>query len=362
MSNCSVCNSPKFEEIDWTRSNVAVGNFVGVSEKTIRTHKKNCLAPKMRVRRAWETFHEGQIVTLKSYEVDHSEQVKFLRADDLSDQIDNWESPTEPVAFYTGRPIIVCGADFQIGKADQRKGGTPETIDRILESLHAVVQEIRALRPREIIFADLGDIIENIFNTPKQVATNDMDLPEQIRTARRLVLKILKTLYNLSPKLTYVAVPSNHGNARVGMKNEVWSPEADWGLEIFEQVKDVLEEANYTVGFVRPKKYEEIAEYTTGNTRIAFAHMHQAKRQENLHKWWSAIDHGRLPGWNADLFVGGHYHNFSVQQSGNERWIITAPTSDAGSDWYRIQSGQESTTGILTFTVEDGMWYSLKIC
>lgn len=37
---------------------------------------------------------------------------------------------------------------------------------------------------------------------------------------------------------------------------------------------------------------------------------------------------------------------------GGSKYWVQATTSDAGSDWFRLTAGQDSTTGILALTLE----------
>ena len=57
-------------------------------------------------------------------------------------------------------------ADFQLGKAVESGGGTPETLKRVKSSLNAFVQRVLKSQPKAIVVTDLGDIIENMFNVP----------------------------------------------------------------------------------------------------------------------------------------------------------------------------------------------------
>src|SRR5690606_1433237 len=131
---------------------------------------------------------------------------------ELLSVIENYEPGPAPEATLGGT-FVVCPSDMQIGKTDWG-GGTEDTIKRVMQSWVRAAELSEALRPDEIVIADLGDPIENIYSTPAQRGTNDRSITEQIRVARRLIIEGIKTLLPHAPKLVYAAVPSNHGSVR----------------------------------------------------------------------------------------------------------------------------------------------------
>jgi hypothetical protein len=253
--------------------------------------------------------------------------------------------------------------DLQIGKASQRGGGTPETIERVMNSFYAFAAHVRLVNPEHIILVDGGDSVEGIFNVPSQKHTNDLDLSAQIRTFRRLAIEGIKILAPLAPKFTYLSVPSNHGAVRDSYGSQAGNVDADFGLDINYQLEDVFADHKYLSGieFVRPESMYNTAVITSSNTKLAFNHGHLSKGQNGHHNWWAAQDHGRMPGWDADIMVFGHYHNLKVEQSGDERWIIGVSSSEPSSDWFADASGQAATRGMTMFDVSNGVWQNLQI-
>lgn len=290
-----------------------------------------------------------------------------LRYDDLKDALDGFTFTPRAVESNGGYSLVFDMADIQIGKASQRLGGTPETLKRIRNSIQVIVDRLSALPPHllpeAIAIVDGGDPVENVFNTPEQIATNDLSLPEQIRVARRIFLEAIKALAPFAPRILFVSVPSNHGRMRVGYKAAGGSVDADFGLEISHQIEDAVREnvsLNH-VEFVRPEALYETAEFTVSNTKIAANHGHNSSGQKGHSRWWADQAHGRMPGWDADILLVHHFHNFGITQSGNGRWIIEASSSDAGSDWFANKSGQRATQGITVFEVKDGMWRNPEV-
>lgn len=288
-----------------------------------------------------------------------------LKYDDLADLL------SEPIVhFYdldnrSDHAEIFCPTDTQIGKASQRGGGTPETIETVKEATAEFIQNIRITKPETVIIADGGDPIENIFNVKGQKWTNDLSLTEQIRTARRLFAWIIKQIAPEVPNVIFLSVPSNHGAVRdgEGRDSQAGTVDADFGLEINHSLEDEFadREAYTHVRFVRPDPLEETAVIDVSGTRIAFHHGHQSGGIHKHSDWWAKQSHGRRPGWDADIFVFGHWHTPNIGQSGNGRWIVSVTSSEPGSDWYTNKTGESSVKGVTSFAVKNGKWFNYAI-
>jgi hypothetical protein len=233
----------------------------------------------------------------------------------------------------------------------------------MLESYFKAAEFCKTFKPSEIIIADLGDPIENINNTSSQRGTNDRALTEQIRVARRVALQGIKILAPLTPKLVYAAVPSNHGSVRLGPKSPENHVLDDYGIEIAEQLRDVVENSDKlsNVSVVIPEPYHESLSLTTNGTTLGMAHGHQANSPDQLGKWWAGQSHGRMPMSQADIALFGHWHSLRVQQSGDARWLFVSPAQENGSSWFTNKTGERSVTGMLSFTTANGVWDNLKI-
>jgi predicted phosphodiesterase len=210
----------------------------------------------------------------------------------------------------------------------------------------------------------LGDIVENFCNTSSQRGTNDRALTEQIRIARRLMLQAVLMFSPLTEKLTYLAIPSNHGSVRLASKSPENHVLDDYGIEIAEQIRDVAQHSDKlkNLQVVIPETSMESLSYTTHDgTTLGLVHGHQAGGPNGLSKWWAGQDHGRMPTAGADILLVGHYHSLKVEQSGDARWVFICPASEVGSSWFRNKTGQASRSGILTMTVKSGQWSNLVI-
>lgn len=391
----NTCLTCAFEEksetrVDDSMTNTAWAKEIGVSEASIRRHKahspilaqssgfidgegRDTLAASIDVP---DEFVTSRGMSLRDPITGSWQKVSWqpnkkalhdtLRYDDLREAMDGWVFEDKARIFEQRGAAVFCMSDLQIGKAGQRMGGTPETLDRIRNSISSFVSELeeRSSSPESIVIWDGGDPVENVFNTPEQIATNDLSLPEQIRVARRIFLEAIKALAPYAEKVYFVTVPSNHGRMRVGYKAAGGTVDADFGLEISHQLEDIVKENAFLasrVSFVRPDPLFETAELTVANTKLAFTHGHNSSGQKGHSRWWADQAHGRFPGWDADILLTAHFHNLGLTQSGNGRWIIETSSSDAGSDWFSNKSGQTAVQGITAFDVQDGMWSNLRV-
>ncbi len=375
----AVCVTCLWEEetgkkVDTSRSRVAWAEKIGVSEASIRRHLKHSpiVAPRDTDGKldAFLTDLDlpDEIVTSRGMSVRDPETGSWqkvtwqpnkkalldtLRYDDLKNALDGWSLPdTKPEISY--QASVLNMADLQIGKANPRWGGTPETLASARRTIEAFAEWI-AVTSNTAIIVDNGDPIENCFNVPSQLVTNDLSVPEQIRVFRRLALEAIKTVAPHTQRVYYVSVPSNHGAHRTGYKSPGGTVDADFGLEISYQIEDAIAESNLRgrVEFVRPEPLEETAVLRWGGTTLAFAHGHQSGGVFGHGKWWGNMDHGRMPGWDADILVTGHFHTQAVYQSGNGRWVVATASSDPGSDWFTNRTGESATRGMTTFDISD---------
>lgn len=265
------------------------------------------------------------------------------------------QTPATPAPTH-----ILSLSDAQLGKTDSGRG-TLDTVQCVKQATNHFANTLPNTPVPEIVLVDGGDIIENMFNTPSQPYTNDLDLAAQIRTARRLVIDTILTLEPLTDKLTYIAVPSNHGQVRASTgRNQAGTTEADFGLDIQEQVKDAIAlspQLQTKVNFVRPPNLEETAIYTTQDgTKLAVNHGHRTGGQNKVCDWWARQDHGRMPGWDADILLVAHYHTPYVRQSGDGRWVLGMASPEPGSQYFALSTGEKSTKGCTAFTTQAGAW------
>lgn len=386
-SKCLTCvwEDEHDKKVDNSRTNKAWGRKVGVSEASIRRHKDH--SPVIEQVAAF-TDDDGDLLasavdipmefvtsrgmSLRDPVTGSWQKMTWhpnrkalhdsLQYDDLKESLEGWKpdpfwalaGDSHDLTHQSERVSVLNMADLQVGKANQRWGGTPETISSVRRSVSRFAEYVVYHSVKTVVLVDNGDPIENVWNTPAQLVTNDLDVPAQIRTFRRLVLETMKTIAPHVDELYYVSIPSNHGQARTGYKSPGGTVDADFGLEISHQLEDATKENPHLqhITYVRPEPLDETAVLEIANTKLAFNHGHQSGGIFKHGQWWKGMDHGRMAGWDADIFVFGHFHTSATYQSGDGRWVVAVASSDPGSDWFTNRTGESSTRGMTAFDLD----------
>ncbi|MFZ9162692.1 MAG: hypothetical protein ACO21Q_08705, partial [Burkholderiaceae bacterium] len=196
--------------------------------------------------RAWDT-HDGR--RLRYYRATlRARTPDFDRPDiDALCRLVERRRPVKPLKGpeRPDRALVVLLADWQLGKSGEANGGTPETVERICRSLDALPGRIRELhkagRPVEAVYLiGLGDLVEQCTgHYPSQTFNVDLDRREQMRLARRLILRAVDNLTGKIPRIVLAAVPGNHGENRLNGKAFTRSTDND-DLAVVEQVAEIL--------------------------------------------------------------------------------------------------------------------------
>ena len=309
----------------------------------------------------WEAQTPDGIQTLYSARASATEKRKaaaeVLTADDLIAEIDAYvpirgeRADIEPSGTF-----VFCFADPQIGKVDLN-GGSDETIARFMASIDHACAILDENPATEIIWADLGDGIENFCNTSSQRQTSDLSLVGQVRVLRRLQMTGILRFLEYAPVI-HVSVPSNHSQNRVGPQMPASTAHDDWGIEVQQMLVDVFADRDLpnSLEFICPDEHlESVSFLTADNTNVGFVHGHRAGQQTGLERWWAGQALGDQPTALSQILFVGHFHNWNLNSVGNQRYIITTPSLDNGSSWFTVARGNVATAGVLTLRVRDGV-------
>lgn len=258
-----------------------------------------------------------------------------------------------------GKALVVLWSDLQVGKVDHR-GGVEALIARVAETQAKLVKLVKQTKPERILFCDVGDTIENFGNVADlhQLATNDLSLMQQIDLATSLAWETLKQLVKFAP-VTYLSVGSNHCQFRVS-KQKVGSATDDWGIHIGRTLARLSREVGLDITFLEPAKHDESLAFDVfgdGFHVLGMVHGHQANRPEMIPDWWRKQSFGKQPVTAATVLVSGHFHHLRVQELGStsrgtSRFWVQAATLDNGSNWWRLNSGEDSQPGLVCFALE----------
>lgn len=269
-----------------------------------------------------------------------------------------------PLKSFDPKALVILFSDLQIGKADHR-GGTEELLDRIALVKSKLIAQVKKEKPERIVFCDVGDIIESFSNAAdmQQLATNTLSLMQQVDLATTIVWDFLKSLAVLVPDITYATVGSNHCQNRIN-KQKVGKPgQDDWGIFIGRTLARLAQETGLPIKFIQPHPHDESLAHDIfgdGFHILGLWHGHQSQRPEGVPDFWRKQSFGRQPIAGATVGVTGHFHHLRVQElgstpSGGSRFWVQAATLDNGSGWFRLNSGEDSQPGLVTFILEKGV-------
>lgn len=326
--------------------------------------------------RAWDAnVGNGQVERLRYYRCRIEPTAANLDPADF-EQLCRMVSKRKPKALV--RPdspesaLICLLSDWQIGKAREKGGGTPETVERLLASLDRLVGQIKTLRkigraPEAAYLVGLGDVVEGCDgHYAMQAFSTDLDRREQMRLARRLILQYVEALIELDLPVVLAAVPGNHGeNRRAGKAYTTWTDNDD--LAVFEQVAEIMTHNAERYGAVSVP-LGGIADDLTltldvAGVPCAFAHGHQI-RTGGAEGWWKGQALGRQPVADAEILFTGHKHHLQLSEQTGRTWM-QAPAMDGGSYWWTAQTGQNSPAGMLSVLVGSGCgprgWSDLEV-
>ena len=311
----------------------------------------------------WQQQKDGELVWLTSY--------RFTFRKKTSDGIDlpilmreaergvKKRQPKQP----TDRALVVCWSDLQVGKVDYR-GNSASLIERVERTAADLIEMIKKDKPERVIFADVGDTVENFYNAnaPQQNYSNDLSIMEQVDVATTLAWRTIRALAEHVPKVTYASVGSNHCQFRMNGK-AIGKPTDDWGVFIGRQLARLASEVGITnVSFREPQPQDEtlaIDVFDDNYHILGIAHGHQARRPDLMATWWRQQAFGHQPVAAATTLVHGHFHHLRITEmgsnhNGTSRFLVMAPTMDNGSNWFRMVSGEDSIPGLAVFYLNKG--------
>lgn len=276
---------------------------------------------------------------------------------------------SKPAPTNSDKVFVIATADYQVGKTGSR-GGTPELVARVMQSYINIEAQLKRGKYSKIVILDAGDIIEGISNVASlhQLATNDLSVMQSVDLAAALQFDLIKIATKYAP-VEYASVGSNHCQYRYNGQQVGRPGLDDWGIVILQQLRRLTTELGLPVTYHIPQPEDESLALDIFNDQfhiLGLAHGHQAKRPNAMETWFKGQTFGLQPISNATVLITGHFHHLRIEElgqahNGGSRFWVQASTSDAGSDWYRLTSGTDSSTGITCLELEKGIHYQGSI-
>lgn len=351
-------DAPDKVSIDWTEWLEAFG-FSGetftVLDDTVEVRSWDSNMGGGNVTRFY--YYKAKIVRKRSSTFDYQDLIKYIKA----------FKPLKAKKQTGEKTYIIALADLQIGKKDG--DGLKGVVERMIQFEEDVIADIRLARRGgadigQIILAGLGDIIEGCDGHYKmQTFQVELDRREQVRVARRLLLRLVRLLADETDNLLILSVPGNHGENRKDGKAYTTFGDND-DVAVFEQLSDILAENPDRYGhvnFITP--YNDLSvTIDIGGTVVGFIHGHQARAtardglaHTKIWNYWKNQSHEGTPIGTADILVSGHFHYYSAIQNGS-RTHFQAPPLDSESQWYAESYAYGTNPGVLTFLVDGDGW------
>lgn len=310
----------------------------------------------------WQQQKDGELIWLTSYRFTFRRKSSGIDLPLLLSEAQK-KLGKPKLAKPEPRALVVLWSDLQVGKVDFR-GDSVALLERVALTQERLVDQIKREKPEQVIFADLGDTVENFYNAnaPQQMMTNDLSIMEQVDLATTLAYQTMKRIAEYVPTITYASVGSNHCQFRMNGK-AVGKPTDDWGVFIGRQIARLSQEAGHGWKFVELQPHDEslaIDVFGDGFHILGLAHGHQARRPDMMATWWRQQAFGNQPVADANVLVHGHFHHLRVTElastrRGTSRFLVMAPTMDNGSNWFRLVAGEEAVPGLATLILEKGV-------
>jgi predicted phosphodiesterase len=264
------------------------------------------------------------------------------------------------------KTFCIALSDWQIGKE-----GTEQTIERWMDSIPKIKDQIKTLRKSETIdqlfIAGLGDIVEGCTGFyAQQEFTVELDYRQQQKVARRMAYTALKELVPMFDKTLVSFIAGNHGEPRNSGKSfTTFSDNRD--IMLGEELAEIFKEApayKDKIDFIMPDSLSITLDIS--DTVVTLVHGHQMRGggnpQAKARTWLANQSLARSEIADSDLLLMGHYHFFSAYESDGKRLIIQAPSLDSGSEWFDNTNGGRNSAGVLTLVIGGSeKWSNIRV-
>ena len=304
-------------------------------------------------------YFKAKIVSNKAYMPDDD----FKK---LLNQAKKKKPTTKKKPTKNSKTFCIALSDWQIGKE-----GTEQTIERWMDSIPKIKEQIKTLRKSETIdqlfIAGLGDIVEGCTGFyAQQEFTVELDYRQQQKVARRMAYTAIKELVPMFDKTVVSFIAGNHGEPRnYGKSFTTFSDNRD--IMLGEELAEIFKEApayKDKIDFIMPDSLSITLDIS--DTVVTLVHGHQMRGggnpQAKARTWLANQSLARSEIADSDLLLMGHYHFFSAYESDGKRLILQAPSLDSGSEWFDNTNGGRNSAGVLTLVIGGSeKWSNIRV-
>lgn len=274
--------------------------------------------------------------------------------------------------------FVLALGDMQYGKIDG--DGVEGTLARafgVINKASALLAELRErFEINHVVVAFLGDHVEGFVSQGgANVWRTRLTLNEQIRLVRLTMLHALEQFAPISPRLTMLAVPGNHGDPQrfAGKGVTTYSDSHDTeALVAVSEAARMNPAAFGHVEFFVPTGDNMVVVLDVAGTRVGAVHGHQFTTGKHF-TWWAGQAFGGSPLRDADLLLAGHLHHTVLEEEGYQRTLpdgtkedrvrlfAQAPALEKLSEWYRHRKGVMGSPGALVLLTSNGKTPIVKV-
>ena len=247
------------------------------------------------------------------------------------------------------RTIVL--SDQHIGKSREDGGGSDIIADRWIGSIEKALVGGR-FEGINLVLA--GDAIEGYTSqNGSGIGSCDLRLREQIEFASDLLLSTIDRCLDVSNHVIVSTVPANHTETtRVAKVSETDS----FDILISRIVQMAISKTNMSerVSFYYPERNSVDVTYEAGGAVFCVVHGHKFSGNPvaGAEKWWQGQIVNSRPPAGADIMIHGHYHSFRAWALTSDRWILSAPSLETESAWFKNATGASSPWGVLVFDLD----------
>lgn len=296
-------------------------------------------------------------VTFSYKKVRPQSTTERIPLDELFEVIERYE----PVAVRpTGSHGAIVGiGDMQFGKIDG--DGPAGTLQRTIEGINRTADAITTHRKwvdiGHIHVGWMGDHVEGFVSQGgANVWRTQLTMNEQIRLTRRVMLHALEVFAPMAQKVTFAAVPGNHGEPQRFEGSGITRYDDSHDTESLIAVADAAALAPEKFGHVEffvPETDELVVVNEVAGTVLVQAHGHTWKPSKHF-EWWSDQSFRPESGLHgAHVLMAGHLHHEEIDTWG-DRTYIGVPALEDESTWFRHRKGVGGSPGIFLGITKDG--------
>lgn len=269
-------------------------------------------------------------------------------------------APDVPIVRPDGDHGFIVGlGDMQFFKIDG--DGVEGTLKRTIKAIDQAAARFRAAQTwfnfGHLHCAWLGDHVEGFVS---QGGANSWrtqgTLNDQIRLTRRVMQHALTRFAPLAKRVTFAAVPGNHGEtvrfAGKGVTRYDDSHDTEALIAVSEAARLAGPKFDH-VEFYVPDNDELTITLDVAGTRVGHAHGHMHRPNKHF-EWWEKQAFGGSPLRDADLLLEGHLHHFHSEQHGR-RLYLGVGALESESTWFRHTTGTPGGASAVTAITKDGL-------